>query len=93
MIPIAVAPHDRRLQPGGTVVEPGREKWGSYGGSFADPGGYLLCVGVGARVSRSRPSSDPVDVRPGSRLDGPRRGRDIDGGVAEEVRSELVAAG
>jgi hypothetical protein len=48
MIPIAVAPHDRRLQPGGTVVEPGREKWGSYGGSFADPGGYLLCVGVGA---------------------------------------------
>jgi len=33
---------------GGRIVEPGREKWGSYGGHFADPDGYLWNVGVGA---------------------------------------------
>ncbi len=33
---------------GGTVVEPAREKWGSYGGSFADPDGYPWNVAVGA---------------------------------------------
>jgi predicted enzyme related to lactoylglutathione lyase len=33
---------------GGTVVEPGREKWGSYGGTFTDPDGYLWNVAVGA---------------------------------------------
>jgi catechol 2,3-dioxygenase-like lactoylglutathione lyase family enzyme len=33
---------------GGTVVEPGRDKWGTYGGHFADPDGYLWNVGVGA---------------------------------------------
>jgi uncharacterized protein len=33
---------------GGRIVEPGREKWGTYGGHFADPDGYLWNVGVGA---------------------------------------------
>jgi predicted enzyme related to lactoylglutathione lyase len=33
---------------GGKIVEPGREKWGSYGGSFADPDGYPWNVGMGA---------------------------------------------
>jgi uncharacterized protein len=33
---------------GGRIVEPGHEKWGSYGGHFADPDGYLWNVGVGA---------------------------------------------
>jgi uncharacterized protein len=33
---------------GGTVVGPGREKWGSYGGTFTDPDGYLWNVGMGA---------------------------------------------
>ena len=33
---------------GGTIVEPGHDKWGSYGGHFADPDGYLWNVGVGA---------------------------------------------
>jgi uncharacterized protein len=33
---------------GGSVVEPAREKWGSYGGSFTDPDGYLWNVAVGA---------------------------------------------
>jgi len=33
---------------GGTIVEPGRDKWGTYGGHFADPDGYLWNVGVGA---------------------------------------------
>jgi len=33
---------------GGRIVEPGHDKWGSYGGHFADPDGYLWSVGVGA---------------------------------------------
>jgi len=33
---------------GGTIVEAGREKWGTYGGHFADPDGYLWNVGMGA---------------------------------------------
>ncbi len=33
---------------GGRIVEPAREKWGTYGGHFADPDGYLWGVAVGA---------------------------------------------
>jgi uncharacterized protein len=33
---------------GGSVVEPAREKWGSYGGTFTDLDGYLWNVAVGA---------------------------------------------
>jgi predicted lactoylglutathione lyase len=33
---------------GGRIIEPGRDKWGTYGGHFADPDGYLWNVGVGA---------------------------------------------
>lgn len=33
---------------GGKVVEPAREKWGKYGGGFADPDGYPCNVAVGA---------------------------------------------
>jgi predicted enzyme related to lactoylglutathione lyase len=33
---------------GGKVVEPAREKWGSYGATFADPDGHLWSLGVGA---------------------------------------------
>jgi hypothetical protein len=37
---------------GGNVVEPAREKWGSYGGSFTDPTAlWNIAVGAGQPIA------------------------------------------
>lgn len=52
LLSYVVSANDRVLAQveaaGGSVVEPAREKWGSYDCVFADPDGYLWNVGVGA---------------------------------------------
>jgi predicted lactoylglutathione lyase len=40
---------DEAKKAGGTILKPAaKEKWGGYGGSFADPDGYIWNIGFSA---------------------------------------------